>query len=47
MRGYLSALVFAGCSYYQAAPGTYVKKPVSSFDRSWAAAIGALRDQGV
>ncbi|MGB5616604.1 MAG: hypothetical protein WBM78_07185 [Desulfobacterales bacterium] len=52
MRGYLLALVFTGalitgCSYYQAAPGTYVKKPVSSFDRSWAAAIGALRDQGV
>jgi len=52
LRRYLLALFFAGafiagCTYYQTAPGTYVSKPVSGFDRSWAAAIGAFQDQGV
>ena len=52
MRRYLFALAFAGallagCTYYQTAPGTVVTKPASSFDRSWAAVIGALQDQGV
>lgn len=52
MRRYLLALVFtgalfAGCTYYQTAPGTVVTTPASSFDRSWAAVIGALQDQGV
>jgi hypothetical protein len=52
MRRYLFALAFAGallagCTYYQTAPGTVVTTPASSFDRSWAAAIGALQDEGV
>jgi hypothetical protein len=52
MRRYLFALAFAGallagCTYYQTAPGTAVTTPASSFDRSWAAVIGALQDQGV
>ena len=52
MKRCLLALIFAvvliaGCSYYQTAPGTYVTTPVSSFNRSWAAAIGALQDEGV
>ena len=52
MRRYLFALAFAGallagCTYYQTAPGTYVTTPDTSFDRSWAAAIGAFQDQGV
>jgi hypothetical protein len=52
MRRYLFALAFAGaliagCTYYQTAPGTYVRTPAGSFDRSWAAAIGAFQDQGV
>ncbi|MFZ0614697.1 MAG: hypothetical protein WAM73_20795 [Desulfobacterales bacterium] len=52
MRRDLLALVFAGallggCTYYQPAPGTYVTTPAGSFDRSWAAATGALQDQGV
>jgi hypothetical protein len=52
MRRYLFALAFAGallagCTYYQTAPGTVVTTPASSFDRSWAAVIGALQDQGV
>lgn len=52
MKRYLLALFFAGafiagCTYYQTAPGTYVTTPVSSFDRYWAAAIGAFQDQGV
>jgi hypothetical protein len=37
----------AGCTYYQTVPGTYTTKPVGGFDRSWAAAVGALEDQGV
>ncbi|MFZ1953920.1 MAG: hypothetical protein WAU34_00425 [Desulfobacterales bacterium] len=52
MRRYLFALAFAGallagCTYYQTAPGTVVTTPASNFDRSWAAVIGALQDQGV
>lgn len=52
MRRYLLTLVFtgaliAGCTYYQTASGTYVTTPVSSFDRSWGAVIGAFQDQGV
>jgi hypothetical protein len=52
MKRYLLGLVFAGalisgCTYYQTAPGTYVTTPGTSFDRSWAAAIGAFQDQGV
>jgi len=52
MRRYLLAFVFAGlliagCTHYQTEPGTVVTTPVTSFDRSWAAAVGALQDQGV
>jgi hypothetical protein len=46
----LAAALFTGCTYYQTPPGTYVTTttaPASSFDRSYAAAIGALKDQGV
>jgi hypothetical protein len=39
--------LIAGCTYYQTAPGTYATTPGTSFDRSWAAAIGAFKDQGV
>jgi hypothetical protein len=45
----LAALV-AGCTVYQVAPGVYEPFPpaaVSSFDRSWNAALGAFGDQGV
>ena len=35
------ALLLAGCTYY-VAPGS-----PASFDRSWDAAVGALRDQGL
>jgi hypothetical protein len=44
---YTGALMAAGCTYYQTAPGTYVTTPANTFDRSWAAAIGAFQDQGV
>jgi hypothetical protein len=37
----------AGCVVYQTAPGVYSPYPSTSFDRSWAAAVGALGDQGV
>jgi hypothetical protein len=36
-----------GCTYYQTAPGVYATTPVSKFDRSWSAAVGALVDQDV
>jgi len=36
-----AALAIAGCTYYVAPGGP------ASFDRSWDAAIGALRDQGL
>lgn len=44
----LAALV-AGCTYYVAQPGPFVSvpSPGTSFERSWAAAVGALQDQGV
>jgi hypothetical protein len=47
------ALVLAGgfvpgCVVYQTGPGVYSPyPPTASFDRSWAAAVGALGDQGV
>ena len=39
--------LLAGCTYYQTPPGTYTTTPAGGFDRSWAAAVGALGDQGV
>jgi hypothetical protein len=42
-----AAAFVGGCNYYQTAPGTYASTPVSRFDRSWSAAVGALQDQGV
>ena len=43
--------VLGGCTYYVApgaAPGTYYgTTPATSFDRSWAAAVGAFADEGV
>lgn len=43
----LAALLLAGCTYYQTAPGVYSTTPPSTFERSYAAAIGAFEDQGV
>lgn len=43
----LAALSVAGCTVYEAAPGYYVPGAPASFDRSWAAAVGAFDDQGV
>lgn len=40
-------MLITGCTYYQTAPGVYTTTPPSKFDRSYAAAIGALEDQGV
>lgn len=42
----LCALV-AGCVYYPPPPGYYVTTPAGGFDRSWSAAVGAFRDQGI
>lgn len=37
--------VIAGCYYYP--PYYYDTAPPGGFDRSWSAAVGAFRDQGV
>lgn len=41
-----SLLAFAGCPYYAPPPGTVVMTP-ASFDRSFSAAAGAMRDEGL
>jgi len=47
----LAVAIAGGCTYYQAAPGTYTTTSstasVSKFDRSWSATVGAFADQGV
>jgi hypothetical protein len=43
----LAAALIAGCTVYETAPGVYSPYPPTSFDRSWSAVVGALRDQGV
>jgi hypothetical protein len=43
----LTAALFGGCTYYQAAPGVYSTAPASGFDRSWGAAQAAFADQGI
>ena len=43
----LAGTLFVGCTYYQPAPGVYTTTSPSGFDRSYAAAVGALEDQGV
>nr|WP_087733191.1 hypothetical protein [Paraburkholderia piptadeniae] len=39
-------LPLAGCPYYAVPPGTVITTP-ASFDRSFAAASGAMRDEGL
>ncbi len=41
----LTAMMMAGCTYYQAVPAT--PSGPSSFDRAWNAALGAAEDVGV
>ena len=43
----LAAVLAAGCTYYEVAPGVYATSAPASFDRSWSAAVGAFEDQGV
>jgi hypothetical protein len=40
-------ILFTGCTYYQAASGVYSTSPPSKFDRSFAAVVGAFKDQGL
>ncbi len=40
-------LALSGCTYYVPAPGTTVPGAPASFDRSFSAAAGAMRDQGL
>ena len=37
----------AGCVVYETAPGVYSTAPSNTFERSWAAAVGAFADEGV
>jgi hypothetical protein len=43
----LVAVLVAGCTYYEVAPGVYATSSPTSFDRSWSATVGAFEDQGV
>jgi hypothetical protein len=43
----IAASLTAGCTVYEVAPGVYASAPVSTFDRSWSAARGAMQEQGV
>jgi hypothetical protein len=43
----LCTSLLAGCVYYEVAPGVYATAPVSTFDRSWAAARNAMLEEGV
>jgi len=45
----IAAALLAGCTYYVAEPRSYIAGPpvVASFERSWAAVVGAFGDQGV
>ena len=45
--GVVIAALATGCVVYDTPPPGYTVVPGTSFDRSWAAAVGALRDQGV
>jgi hypothetical protein len=40
-------LALSGCTYYVPPPGTVVPGAPASFDRSFSAASGAMRDQGL
>ncbi len=40
-------LALPACTYYVPAPGTVVPGAPASFDRSFSAAAGAMRDQGL
>lgn len=44
----LAASLLGACTYYETAPGQYSQTPpLSSYDRAWSAAVGAMRDEGV
>ena len=43
----LCTSLIAGCTVYEVAPGVYASAPVATFHRSWAAARGAMQEQGV
>lgn len=52
MRLPILAIAFAcallgACTYYETAPGVYSQTAPSSYDRTWSAAVGAMRDEGV
>jgi hypothetical protein len=43
----LAGALLGACTYYETAPGVYSQTAPSSYDRSWSAAVGAMRDEGV
>jgi hypothetical protein len=47
LSGLVLAVFASGCVVYDTPPPGYTVVPGTSFDRSWGAAVGALRDQGV
>jgi uncharacterized protein (DUF2461 family) len=46
VAGALAASLLTGCVVYEPVPAAYGVAP-TSFDRSWSAAVNAMRDQGV
>jgi hypothetical protein len=40
-------LALAGCTYYAPPPGSYTVTTPANYDRSFNAAVGAMRDYGV
>lgn len=40
-------ILLIGCTYYHTTPGVYTTTLSSTFDRSFAAVVGAFEDQGV
>jgi hypothetical protein len=43
----LLPVLLGGCTYYEAAPGTYTTSRPANFERTWNAVLGAFDDQGV
>jgi len=48
IAGGLALTLLGGCTYVQTVPGgTYAPYPPSTFEQTWAAALGAMGDEGV
>lgn len=48
IAGGLALTLLGGCTYVQTVPGgSYAPYPPSTFEQTWAAALGAMGDEGV